>query len=495
MSAKRVVAAEGLALRRLDIHLTSDDRRVINLPFLPGNEVRVRSLFDRLERLDEATVERALADVLTGYAARHHDLAATFEENFVTNSALAGLSPAWSAARRSLAGAYLTMEYSLESTALFNPSIVEHPDPSGVPAGGVRFLMSLRATGEGHVSSIVFRTGLIAADGSVSVDPPAALLSRARMVMDRHYDPPLFGRKLKEIGIDDAVIDAILPGLGERFTVAQLTEAVRFARVSLGDSARVSQLETILWLANSNYHIDLGHNSALSELAIYPMSDLEARGVEDLRLVRFTEDDGAAAYYGTYTAWNGERMLPMLVQTRHFRRIEVHSLNGRCSRNKGMALFPRRVGGHYLMCSRIDGENLFISYSDYVHFWESASQLVLPRSTWDLMQVGNCGSPIETSEGWLLLTHGVGPMRCYTISALLLDRDDPLRVIGHLRQPLLQATGTEREGYVPNVVYTCGAMIHGDNLYIPYSLADESTTMAVVGLDPLVNRLLDGGGA
>jgi len=265
------------------------------------------------------------------------------------------------------------MEYSLESTALFNPSIVPHPDQSDVPAGGVRFLMSLRATGEGHVSSIVFRTGVIDRGGGVSVDPPADVLSRARMVADHHYESPLFRRKLCEMGIDASVADAVLAGLGERFTAASLTEAVRHARASLVESSpdvqsAVAQLETILWLAASNYHIDLSRRSELSELAIYPMSDLETHGVEDLRLVRFVDDDGTAEYYGTYTAWNGMRMLPMLIQSRYFRRIEVHSLNGQCAKNKGVALFPRRVGGHFVMCSRIDGERLYISHSDYVHF-------------------------------------------------------------------------------------------------------------------------------
>jgi len=489
------VVVEGLELRRLRVRLTSDDRRVITLPFLPGSAVRVRTLFDRLERLDEPAVEQALSEVVSGYAGRHHDLETTLKEHFAMGAALAGLAADWSDARRRLAGAFLTMEYSIESTALFNPSIVPHPDQSDVPAGGVRILMSLRATGEGHVSSIVFRTGLIDAQGVVSIDPPAPLVSRARMVGDCHYEKPLFARKLQEIGLDEGVIVAALSGLRERFTVVELTEAVRKARASLEGPDSAAQWETIVWLANSNYHIDLEFREPLSALAVYPMSDQEARGVEDLRLVRFVEADGTAEYYGTYTAWNGVRMLPMLIQSRYFRRIEVHSLNGRCSRNKGMALFPRRVGGHYVMCSRIDGENLYISYSDYVYFWESAAQLSVPRAMWDFMQVGNCGSPIETSEGWILLTHGVGPMRCYSISALLLDRDDPLRVIGHLRQPLLRAVGPEREGYVPNVVYTCGAMAHNGSLYIPFSLADESTTMAVVGLDPLVNRLLDGGGA
>ena len=490
----RLESPGGLDLRRLPIHLSSDDSRVINLPFMPGGESRVRTLFERLGKLDEAEVEEALDEACQNYSHRHRDLLASFEENFATGSALAGLNPNWSARRCYLAGAYLTMEYAIESAALFNPSIVSHPDQSGMGEGSVRYLMSLRATGEGHVSSIVFRTGTIAQDGQVTIDDPSNLLSRAKISTDRRYLSDLFTRKLKEMGINGLVTEDVMARVGPTFTMTQLTEAVRQVRASMEDiPSAQGVLEMMLWLANSNYHIELGHDAKLSELVIYPMSDLEARGVEDLRLVRFVDDDGTVEYFGTYTAFNGVRVLPMLIQSRYFRRIEVHSLNGRCATNKGMALFPRRIGGHYVMCSRIDGENLYIAYSDYTHFWESAELLVTPRASWELMQMGNCGSPIETPEGWLLLTHGVGPMRNYCISALLLDRDDPMRVIGHLRQPLIRAMGPEREGYVPNVVYTCGAMAHNGYLYLPFSLADHTTTMAVVGMDQLLNRLMDGG--
>ncbi len=213
-------------------------------------------------------------------------------------------------------------------------------------------------------------------------------------------------------------------------------------------------------------------------------------GIEDLRLVRFVDDDLGVRYFGTYTAYNGSHALPQLMETRDFHHLQMHTLNGAVVQNKGMALFPRRIGGQYCMSSRIDGENLFMMFSDNIQFWETAEMLQAPRRLWELMQIGNCGSPIETSEGWLLLTHGVGPMRKYCIGAMLLDRDDPLRVIGDLKEPLIAPTEHEREGYVPNVVYTCGAIVHQDCLFIPYAMSDTSTGFAVAPLERLLGELL-----
>ena len=487
-----IESPSGIRIRRLPIHLVSDDARVIALPFVPTVVARVKSLFDRIEQLPEQEVDVALQDVRSSYGDRHRNIDAIFEEHYRTGSALIGQTAQWSGNRHLLAGAYLTMEYAVESAALFNPSIVPHPDQGGVPQGGKRFILSLRATGEGHVSSIVFRTGLIDARGQLELDPLPGVLSRSRMSPDRRYLKPVFQRKLGQMGVPIHLTETVLDKLPGEFAISQLQEAVRLSRIELQNlPSAPAAMETMLWLAHSNYHIKLSPEATLSELVIFPMSDLESRGVEDLRLVRFVDDDGSVMYYGTYTAYNGLRILPMFIQTADFNHIEVLSLNGACATNKGMALFPRRIGGHYVMCSRIDGENLFISYSDYVHFWESAQKLVMPSATWELMQVGNCGSPIETPEGWLLLTHGVGPMRSYCIGAMLLDLNDPLRVIGHLRQPLLRSVGKEREGYVPNVVYTCGAMLHDGDLYVPYALADHSVTAAVVNMDDLLNHLLD----
>jgi predicted GH43/DUF377 family glycosyl hydrolase len=480
-----------LPVRRLPVRLEGDDRRVILRPFVMSNG-RVRTLFERLDAMPEEIVVTLLADVSASFADRHVKLAASFDEHFKIGVELTGWNRHWSKPRQSLAGAYLTMEYAVDSAALFNPSIVAHPNQSDLPAGAVRFLMSLRATGEGHVSSIVFRTGTISADLQVSFDPLPSKLSRARVAPDRSYERTLFGRKLGEVGIDGIIIELVLQNVPERFTLRQLSSAVEQVRPATAGMANAGDvLQTILFLAQSNYHIDLEPGTPISELVIFPMSADESRGIEDLRLVRFVEDDGSVLYYGTYNAYNGFRTLPMMMCSQDFRRIEIHSLNGSAALNKGMALFPRRIGGNYVMCSRIDGENLFISYSDAVHFWNHAERLMAPKHPWELMQIGNCGSPIETPQGWLVLTHGVGPMRCYAIGVMLLDLHDPLKVIGHLREPLIVPLGEEREGYVPNVVYTCGAMVHGNHLLVPFAQADKSTGISAVELSPLIDRLID----
>jgi predicted GH43/DUF377 family glycosyl hydrolase len=451
-------------------------------------------LLERVGSLPESEVERLLEDVGIRFGARHKDLSGVLEEHFSEGCSLTGWKCDWSRSRRLVAGAYLTMEYAIESAGLFNPSIVPHPDQCGVPRDSVRFIMSLRATGEGHISSIVFRTGVIGSNCSVQMDPPARLLHRSRIAPDRHYLKHLFRSKLREMGVNGSPVAIVLDVLQERFTLADLHTAVQATSLAYRRVPRAREVvRTMLWLANSNYHIELPSGADISELVLFPMSAEEAHGIEDLRLVRFTEEDGEVSYFGTYTAFDGRRTLPMMISTGDFRRIEVHSLNGACARNKGMALFPRRIGGHFAMCARIDGENIHIMFSDYVHFWESAERLQASSLPWELVLRGNCGSPLETPEGWLLLTHGVGPMRQYAIGAILLDLEDPTRVIGHLRDPLIVPKGIEREGYVPNVAYTCGAQIHRGQLFLPYALADKSTSMAVVDLDELINCLLDSG--
>jgi predicted GH43/DUF377 family glycosyl hydrolase len=486
------MTSNDLPVRRLPIRLEGDDRRVILRPFVMSHG-RVRTLFERLHAMPEDAVIKLLAEVTSSFADRHIKLVESFEEHFRIGVELTGWNRPWSKAREDLAGAYMTMEYAVDSAALFNPSIVPHPDQSGLPAGAVRFLMSLRATGEGHVSSIVFRTGTISTDLQVNIDPLPKKLSRSRVAPDRSYERALFARKLGEISMNGPIIELVVQKLSEQFTLRQLSSAVEQVRKATRGTPQAGEtLKTILFLAHSNYHIDLDPSTSISELVIFPMSPDESRGIEDLRMVRFVEDDGSIVYYGTYNAYNGFRTLPMMMYSRDFRRFEIHSLNGAAALNKGMALFPRRIGGNYVMCSRIDGENLFISYSDDVYFWERAERMIAPKFPWELMQIGNCGSPIETPEGWLLLTHGVGPMRCYAIGAMLLDLHDPLKVIGHLHEPLIAPLGEEREGYVPNVVYTCGAMVHANHLLIPYAQADKSSGIAAVELSRLIDRLIDG---
>lgn len=475
---------------RLPVQFASDVRQVITRLFDPGGEARARSVVERVGRLSDAEVAAMLDGVRRDFHHRHEGLDATFEENYGEMAALAGLSNGLPRERRLLVGAYFTMEYSIASAALFNPSIVKHRNQWNLPEGAVRFILSFRATGEGHVSCVVFRTGVITADHRVLVDPPAQFLHRVRTSPDWRYDKPLFRRKLRDIIADESAINWVLDRLPDQFTMVELERAIVAARTA--DPPAVPSEETcegILWLARSNYELQLSKDADASEVVIFPSSANESRGIEDLRMVRFVEDDGEVTFYGTYTASDGNCILPQLMETREFLRIGVHTLNGACARNKGMALFPRRIGGHYVMCSRIDGENLYLSYSDIVHFWESAELLQTPRLPWEFVQIGNCGSPLETPEGWLLLTHGVGPMRTYCMGAMLLKLDDPSKVIGCLDEPLLMPTEQDRDGYVPNVVYTCGAMIHDEHLYIPYATSDSVTRFAFVSLGELLDRL------
>jgi predicted GH43/DUF377 family glycosyl hydrolase len=476
-------------VKRLPIRLEGDDRRVIARPFILGTN-RVSTVLHRVDTLDESVVVQLLQKVRRDFLSRHRRTDAIFDEHYRVAAGRIKWKDDWSMDRRLLAGSYFTMEYSVDSAALFNPSIVAHPDQNGVPEGALRFVMSLRATGEGHVSSVVFRTGLITRDNGIQIDAAPSTLHRARIVPDRQYDKGMFHWKLMEMGLSGDIIGTVMGKVGDSFSVDQLVNAIDDSRPALREVAGSNDaLRTIHWLASSNYHIDLAAEAPLSELVIFPMSEEESHGIEDLRLVRFIEDNGQASYYGTYTAYNGVRTLPMMMYTRDFKRIEVHSLNGAGAANKGLALFPRRVDGRYIMCSRIDGENLYINSSDSAYFWSSATRLTAPRYPWEFMQIGNCGSPLETEAGWLLLTHGVGPVRTYAIGAVLLDRDDPLKVLGYLPEPLITAEESEREGYVPNVVYTCGAIIHRGYLYIPYAQADKSTSMAVVKLSELLARL------
>jgi predicted GH43/DUF377 family glycosyl hydrolase len=482
---------DSLKVRRLPVTFRSDFRRVITRFFNPGGQARICHVFDRVRGLSDGQVDRFLDEVFLKFRTRHGNMASVLDENYCTALEIAGQPDDCSGNRRMLIGAYLTAEYSIESAALFNPSIVPHHNQRNIPAGAVRIIMSLRATGEGHVSSIVFRTGVIYSDHQIQIDPCSRFTKPVRLVPDKQYEKPLFRRKLQDIGVHDAVMGLVLDRLGDSFTSAQLEQAVTEARAAAPETHSLEEwLQDIRWLAHSNYELQLSWEAEASELVIFPQSIIESHGIEDLRMVRFVEDDGTVTYYGTYTAFDGYHVLPQLIETRDFLRIGVHTINGACAKNKGMALFPRRIGGHYVMCSRIDGENLYIMYSDIVHFWETAELLRTPRPPWGLVQIGNCGSPLETPEGWLLLTHGVGPMRTYCIGAMLLDLNDPLKVIGCLDEPLIAPTEKERDGYVPNVVYSCGAMIHDENLYLPFATSDMITRFAIVSLDSLLNRLI-----
>lgn len=478
-----------LKVNRLPHRLASDATRVIARAFHPGNHGRTEAVVRRVIALPDSQVEIALARVLGDFSLRHRDIESVFADHYETIKACVpdnGIGRQ----RRLLLGAYFTMEYAIESAALLNPSIVRSPVQNGVPPGGTRFLMSLRAIGEGHVSSIAFRSGLIDHDNQIHLDEVSPYTQRLKVVKDRLYDHHTYRLKLIEMGAHGDVTEAVLARLGDQFTF----DALRGAIGEVRDAATPPQgmdptAANMLWLARSNYHLEVPRNVDPSEIVIFPTSENESRGIEDVRMVRFADDDGSVCYYGTYTAYNGQRILPQLIETTDFHTVEVHTLNGRHVQNKGLALFPRRVNGWYTMVSRLDGENLYLMTSDNIRFWNDAKLLQAPRFPWEFVQIGNCGSPLETDAGWLLLTHGVGPMRQYCIGALLLDRDDPSTVIGQLCDPLLVPSASDRDGYVPNVVYSCGALIHNDTLIIPYAVNDTATTFATVALPDLLAHL------
>ena len=480
-----------LRVTRRPEFLFSDDRRVI-LRYLDfAHPPRIRAVARRVLRIPERSVPAAVRRLMGRFRSRHRDLEGVFRKHYGLVAGHLRGAGGISEPRKLLLGAYFTSEYSIEAAALFNPSIVPHPDQSGVPAGSARFLMSLRATGEGHVSSIVFRRGVIDRAGSIAFDPPSRYTYTAQPVPREPIAKAPFLAKLKECCPARDVVARVLEHLPDPFRIAQLRAALKAHRTAggLGPGARrISQ--AMLWVAEANYDLPFPPDCLPSEIVIFPATMYESRGMEDVRLVRFLCEDGQANYYGTYTAYNGFRVHPMLLETSDFHTFRVWTLCGRYAKNKGMALFPRKVGGQYLMLSRHDGENLFLLRSSDLHIWNASRKLLLPREPWDLVQVGNCGSPLETPAGWLVITHGVGPMRQYVIGAALLDRREPTRVLGRLRQPLLAPTLQEREGYVPNAVYSCGSMIHRGRLIVPYAVADSRTSFATVSLNALLRRLI-----
>ncbi len=478
-----------LQVTRLPVRLAADPKRVIARPFVPGGPARINAIIARVVSLTSAEVSSMLSTVVSDYRTRHKDIRGIFRQNFATATAQIVAPPDLSDEQRLLLGAYFTSEYSLESVALFNPSMVLHPDQNGVALGSARFVMSLRACGEGHISSIEFRTGLIDAAQHITFDPTSRFTFSAGPVSNSLYDKGFYLQKLVEMKAHNPWADPILALLDSEFTVSDLKYAIQKCRPKGDATAFKEMADNMLWLAHSNYQVEFSPDVALSERVIFPVSENESRGIEDARFVRFTYPDGRVLYYATYTAYNGFRVLPQFIETSDFRHFKVNTLNGSCVQNKGMALFPRKIGKDFAMASRFDGENIYLLRSDNIRFWNESKLLYQPKRPWEFVQVGNCGSPIETDKGWLLLTHGVGPMRQYWIGALLLDLEDPSKVIGELTEPMLAPNEEERDGYVPNVVYSCGAMRHQDLLIIPYAVSDSSSSIATVSLSDLLSQL------
>ena len=481
------LSLSALAIRKKSVRLVSDSTRVITRFFMPGGPARSKVIVDRILALSEAQAKAILASIEANFSSRHKDLRRVFDEHYRLVAKQTGCH-GLTGERSALIGAYFSCEYSLESVALFNPSIIAHPDQAGLPSDSVRFIVSLRSCGEGHVSSISFRTGVIDSSHEICLSPPSRFAAAERPVADRQYRKRAFFLKLIEMGAYRPIVESILDRLDDQFTFDLLRAEVEAERQSHGYVDGLDHsLDNILWLARSNYHLAFPLDSRLSERVIFPVSENESRGIEDARFVRFVDQDGEVIYYATYAAYNGIDTLPQLIETTDFIHFKISTLSGKCVQNKGLALFPRKINGQYVMLGRIDGESTFLLTSDNVYFWNEAKKIQEPLQPWEFVQVGNCGSPIETRAGWLVLTHGVGAMRRYCMGAMLLDLQDPSRILGRLPGPLIEPADDERDGYVPNVVYSCGGLVHHGELIIPYAISDTSTGIITVGLDDLLS--------
>ena len=478
--------------KRIGPTLAPDCSRVLIRPFYPTSDDIAQRIIFRVMALSDDEVARLLLGVLGEFEDRHEQVERLLFHRFTQLRHYLGDAPEPSLQRQLLIGAYFTHEYSFESAALFNPSIVPHPDQTGLPAGALRFILSLRATGEGHISSITFREGAVSAQNRITLKQPVPFVTEPERVPNALYEKPLFARKLHEAGLQNDFSRRVLDQLQESFTLDDLRSvlaAVERRHTGPSDAADDGSARGILLLAESNYEVLFAPVSQVSQRVLFPSVPSQSNGIEDARFVQFQNNDGSFTYYATYTAYDGKITLPQLLETQDFFHFKFITLNGPAVQNKGMALFPRAISGRYAMLSRQDDENILLMYSDNIHFWQEPKLLLLPAQPWEFVKIGTCGSPIETEAGWLVLTHGVGPMRKYCLGAFLLDLEDPSHVLGRLREPLLAPNETEREGYVPNVVYTCGALLHGRELIIPYAMSDYATSFATVSLDEVLGAM------
>jgi len=478
-------------IKNTGIIIAPDSNRVIIRPYIPADQSRVSGIVSRVMALSESAAEKELKKVMRNFSRRHHNFDAILERQFKIVRAYMPSNFLPSETRKLLIGAYFIGERSYESTALFNPSIVAHPDQSGLSRGSLRVIISLRATGEGHISALAFRSGVVDQYGSILIDKDSSFACTAEPKPNALYDKICFTGKLYEMGLENECSKYITNPLGPEFTMDELQDKVNAYIAGHNPITPTDKLtcEKVLWLARCNYEAAFDPRFTLSERVLFPFSPSEQNGMEDARFVFFKGADGSGKYYATYTAYDGRVILPQIMETEDFIHFRMITLNGPAAVNKGMALFPRKISGRYAMISRNDNERLFLMYSDNIHFWHEAVPIMEPSYPWEFVQIGNCGSPIETERGWLLLTHGVGPLRQYSIGAALLDRDNPSRALGRLSEPLINWKNKSRSGYVPNVVYSCGAITHGDMLIIPYALSDQQTTIALVSLRDILDRL------
>ena len=488
-----------LCVERKSLRINPDPKRVIARFFFIGKD-RAKELIKRVMALDEHTVFGIVSPLLQEYSRRHRNITRVLDRNCTK------LKPLFKELkidhkhithhRKLLIGSYFTHEYSVESAAFFNPSIVEDPDQTELPEGHKRLIISFRAVGEGHISSITFRRALIDENNVITVQPAGNYIDEAEIIRNEVYNKKLFFDNAAVTQTNVSALKELESKLDQHFEYSSLRRIILDSQKLKEGDIKKLEYDKILWLADSYYEIVFSLDTDISDRVIFPISEYERKGIEDARFVAFKDDNEKITYYATYTAYDGSLIMPKLLQTKDFVTFKMMPLYGDGAQNKNLALFPRKINGKYVMISRIDGCNNYIMYSDNINVWEKPILLQQPKFTWELIQIGNCGSPIETEHGWLIMAHGVGPMRRYVLGASLLKLDDPEVEIGRLTEPLLIPNSDEREGYVPNVVYSCGSIVHNGKLIIPYGVSDSSTAFAEVNLNDLINKLItDKGGA
>ncbi|TMM56856.1 response regulator [Maribacter algarum] len=483
-------------IHRLQNHFHPDPKRVIVRFFMPGGESRAKKIINRVIAMSDGDTAQVLNQTLRDFSNRHRNITRIFYQHYERVNFLfdeLGHNPLHiSDERKLLIGAYFTHEYSIESAAFFNPSIVEDPDQSHLKPGQKRVIVSFRATGEGHVSSIGFRGAILDENNHLEFNPVSKLVDVAETIQLHEYKKEDFLHKLKDMKFKEiAAMEEIFGRLNDTFLFRELLQSInQFENETAITIENNKVLHAIKFIANAQYEIKFSLDTAISERVIFPVTDAESNGIEDARFVKFTEENGDVKFYATYTAYNGFVIMPQLIETNDFYSFKVMPIYGQNAQNKGMALFPRKVNGKYAMLSRHDGENNYIMFSDQINNWDGEATLIQePEYPWEFVQLGNSGSPIETKGGWLVITHGVGAVRRYVLGAILLDLNDPTKVLATLKNPLLEANEMEREGYVPNVVYSCGSILHNDNIIIPYAMSDTSSGFAYVSVQEVLGNL------
>lgn len=483
-----------LYVNRINLRLNPDFKKVIPRFFNTGLE-RSRALINRVLDLPESEAEKLLNQTMEEFSPRYLDIHSVLVKHFELIRYLLQDSEQQTISRvkQLLLGSFFTMEYSIEAAALFNPSVVEDPDQSGAGPGEKKVIMSFRATGESHISSIVFKRATLDANACIHFEPSGKYIQEGALIKKNKVNKESFESLLAQLDLPDPIQQHIKDQVNDPFYYKEIEMVLKSALIPIESAIEKKRIKyEILDVVNTSYELRFDPGSHPSERVIFPVTYDEKNGIEDARFVKFTNEDGSTSYKGTYTAYDGLMIRPHLIETRDFYRFKISHLHGKAAINKNLAIFPRKINGQYAMVSRVDGFNNYIMFSDDLYLWEDVEIWQEPKYPWEFVQIGNGGSPIETEKGWLLITHGVGPMRKYCLGASLFDLENPRIELGRLKEPLLMPNEDERHGYVPNVVYSCGSILHNGILFIPYAVSDHASTFATIPLEELLYGILNG---